>query len=258
MNKTVSLVIALILIASMVIVVSSSAQSIPKPSSPGFTVSFVDRSYTAPIISTQTTDPFTGQQSTQTSGGNYVKNQTVDIKITNPQLRSVTLQDGTEGKLYYTIRTKAHFSDIWWDSNVPWTSTKTYEDGNSFGQIFASTSDYTTLTLVIGSPNDIIMGYSDVYIPAGGKEDFQVKASYGYQYTTYAGLYPSGSEFTSYADSGWSDTKTLEIPSGNSPVPTSTVPELPIYAIMFLIVAVPIMLLATFRKRVQCGFGVGR
>ncbi len=220
----------------MIMVGNTCAQSIPKPSAPEFTVSFVDRSYTVPITATQTTDPFTGQQVTQTSGGQYVKNQTLDIKIRNPALTSATLPNGTVANLYYTVRTKGHFSDYWPTYLVdPWTSLT--ENGDSFTRVFASTSDYTVVTLVIGSPNDIIMGYADVYIQAGGQEDFQVEASYGYQYTIYDFLYPTGTDFVSYADSGWSNTQTITLgETSTQPSPTPTVPEFPALAIVPLLI----------------------
>jgi hypothetical protein len=221
------------LVTSIMIVVGNTcAQSIPKPSAPEFTVSFVDRSYTVPITATQTTDPFTGQQVTQTSGGQYVKNQTLDIKIRNPALTSATLPNGTVANLYYTVRTKGHFYDYWPTAPVNrWSST--FENGDSFTRVFASTSDNTVMTLVIGSPNDIIMGNADVYIPTRGQEDFQVEASYGYQYTTYAGLYPTGTDFVSYADSGWSNTQTITLGETSAPPsPTPTVPEFPVIAFL--------------------------
>jgi hypothetical protein len=237
---------------SLLMVKPASAQSIPTPSAPEFTVSFVDRSYTVPITTTQTTDPFTGQQVTHTSGGQYVKNETVDIKIKNPQLTSITLSNGSVAQLYYSVRTKGHFSDRWGESyDDRWTTT--WANGDSFAQVFASTSDYTVVTLVIGSPNSILTGHADVYIPAGGKEDFQAEASFGYQYTTYTGLYPSGTAFFSYASSGWSPTRTITLgetsvtaspnPTSTStqnptPTPSPTVPEFSSWTIPLLFVVI--------------------
>ncbi len=260
------LLVATLAVSGLFILLPTNAQTIPAPSPPQFTVTYVDRSYTVPITTTQTTDPFTGQQVTQTSGGQYVKNQAVDIKIKNPQTLSVTLSNGSVAHLYYSIRTKGHFSDNWGDPNDNrWTTT--WEDGDSFTQVVASTSDYTVVTLVIGSPNDILMGYADVYIPAGGQEDFQVQASFGYQYTTYAGLYPTGTAFFSYADSGWSNIQTITIPtSSNSvqetsptsttvltqsptPNPSRTVPEFSVFTVLPLFVVIPLIAFFVVKKR---------
>jgi hypothetical protein len=190
------------------------AQTTPALSFPQFTVSFVNRSYTTPVITTQATDPFTGQQVTHVSGGEYVNNETIDIKIQNPPYRSATLSNGTVGELFYSIRTKGHFAD--------WTPVA--DGGYSFLQTFPSTSDYTIVTLIIGSStNDILMGYANVYIQAGGQEDFEVEANVGYQYEMYRGIVPMGKTFASYQDSGWSDIQTITIPtSSNSVVETST------------------------------------
>jgi hypothetical protein len=224
-GKTFTLILTLVIAMSSptLLVNLADAQTIPSPSVPEFTVSFVDRSYTVPITTTQTTDPFTGQQVTQTNGGQYVKNETVEIKIKNPQSTSVTLSNGSVAQLYYSVRTKGHFSDRWGEPyDDRWTTT--WANGDSFAQVFASTSDYTVVTLVRGSPNDILMGYADVYIPSGGQEDFQVQASFGYQYTTFTGLYPSGTAFFSYAYSGWSNTKTISTLDGKITVSTSPNP----------------------------------
>ena len=224
-EKTFTLILTLVIaMSSLTLLVNfADAQTIPTPSVPEFTVSFVDRSYTVPITTTQTTDPFTGQQVTQTSGGQYVKNETVEIKIKNPQSTSVTLSNGSVAQLFYSVRTKGHFSDRWGEPyDDRWTTT--WENGDSFAQVFASTSDYTVVTLVRGSPNDILMGYADVYIPSDGQEDFQVQASFGYQYTIYDFLYPTGTAFFSYADSGWSNTKTINTQDGKTTVSTSPNP----------------------------------
>ena len=249
MNKTIIIAFILTLITSSIMMIQSvSAQSIPKPSAPEFTVSFVDRSYTVPITATQTTDPFTGEQVTQTSGGEYVKNQTVDIKIRKPPLTSATLPNGTVANLYYTVRTKGHFYDYWPTAPVNrWSST--FENGDSFTRAFASTSDYTVVTLVIGSPNAIIMGYADVYIPPEGQEDFQVEASFGYQYTIYDFLYPTGTDFVSYADSGWSNTQTVKLGETSSVSPTPTVPEFPIIAILPILFIIPLAATVLLRKK---------
>jgi hypothetical protein len=182
-----------------------------------------------------------------------VKNETVDIKIKNPQLTTVTLSNGTVANLYYSVRTKGHFVGIWGSPyDDRWTTT--WEEGNSFRQVFASNSDYTVVTLVIGSPNDILMGYADVYIPAEAREDFQVEASFGYQYTIYDGLFPTGNAFDSYTDSGWSGILTIDRSTGlissqetptpsttiltQSPTPRPTVPELSWLAAVPLLFAV--------------------
>jgi hypothetical protein len=193
----------------------------PAPSIPQFTVSFVNRSYTTPTITTQTTDPFTGQQVTHTSGGQYVNNLTIDINIQNPSYRFATLPNGTVGQLFYSIRTKGHFAD--------WTPVST--GGYSLTNVFASNSDYTIVTLIIASNDGLTDG--NVYIQAGGQEDFQVEANIGYQYEIHQGIVPLGKAFASYADSGWSNIQTITIPTssisviGTSPTQAPTQSQTP-------------------------------
>jgi Predicted solute binding protein len=195
----------------------ANAQTTPALTIPKFTVSFVNRSYTVPVTTTQTTDPFTGQPVTHTSGGQYVENYTIDVKIENPGFRAITLSNGSAATLYYTIRSKGHFAD--WDP----IST----NGYCLKTISASESDYTIVTLKIA--NNPSLYDADVYIPIGAPEDFQVEANAGYTFLAHQGLVVFGTAFSSYVDSGWSDIQTLNT-SDNSvsttpfvnPSPTAT------------------------------------
>jgi hypothetical protein len=245
---TLILIIAISSLSLFMVRPANAQTTTPALSIPQFTVSFVNRSFTTPAITTQTTDPFTGQQVTHTSGGQYVNNLTIDIKIQNPAYRSATLANGTVGQLFYSIHTKGHFAD--------WTPVST--GGYSLTNVFASTSDYTVVTLIIASNDGLTDG--NVYIQTGGQEDFQVGANIGYQYEIYQGLVPLGETFASYADSGWSNIQTITIPTSSisvietsptqaptqsqTPTPTPTVPEfswliiLPLLLFMFSIIVI--------------------
>lgn len=259
-GKTLAFFITFIVIMSslsLLAVKPTCGQTTPALSIPQFTVSFVNRSYTTPITTTQTTDPFTGQQVTHTSGGQYVDNETIDIRIKNPPYSQATLSNGTVGQLFYSVRTKGHFAD--------WTPVA--DNGYSFSQVFASNSDYTVVTLITGSGSfvdeDILMGTANVYIPTGGQEDFQVEANIGYQYTIYRGLVSLGETFASYADSGWSNTQTITTPTNSvstnpsptvpesSPTLTSTptVPEFPALTIPFLTIMMATAGLLVYSKK---------
>jgi hypothetical protein len=182
-----------------------NAQTVPKPSIPEFTVQYVDRSYDVPITTTTTTDPFTGKQVTTTNGGQHVTKRTIDITIKNQPYSSV-YQDDHLIQLYYVVRTKGHYAD--------WTPEA--NNGYSFTRVLASSSGDTIVTLVIGSNNDIIMGDADVIIHDNGEEDFQVGAEAGYLYDYYGGhIMPIGIDFASFAESGWSNIKTLNMTDGS-------------------------------------------
>ena len=225
-SKTVALILTLTIAMSCLISITvkpANAQTIPKPSVPEFTVNYVDRSYDVPIEYHTSTDPFTGEEVTTSSGGNHVTSKTIDITIKNIPYSDIYLDDEKVIKLYYAIRTKGHFAD--------WTPVAS--GGYSFTRVLASNSDSTIVTLRIGNrDNDILMDYADVVIQEGGQEDFQVNAQAGHKYMTYAGLYPMGSEFEQYAESGWSNTQTITIPayvpitSNSTSYPSSTLPNM--------------------------------
>jgi hypothetical protein len=200
------MLITVLTVSSLFMVSSVFAQSIPKPSVPEFTVKFIDRSYDVPVTYRTTTDPFTGKQVTTSSGGYHVTNMTIDVIIKNQHFIPVDLHNGTIIQLYYNVRAKGHFAD--------WTPVSS--GGYSFKRILASTSDYTVVTFIIGSENDMVMGRANVYIPPGGQEDFQVQAQVGYlvpgySYGGHVLPFPPSYDFISFGESSWSDVQTLTI-----------------------------------------------
>jgi hypothetical protein len=204
LGKYLSICLVIILaVSSLYMVNHSNAQTTPNPSVPEFTVKSADHSYDVPAKSTTTIDPFTGRQVTTTIPGYHVMNLAIDVIIKNQPFTPVSFENGTEIQLYYTVRAKGHFSE-WGAQNAA--------NGYSSQRVLASTSDYTIVTFIIGSQNDILMGYADLYVPNGGQEDFQVKAQAGYLVPDYGGhisLYPLAYNLISFGDSGWSDTQTL-------------------------------------------------
>jgi hypothetical protein len=226
-NRSKHLTLILVILTAMtsltvIVMAPANAQTTPALTIPKFTVSFVNRSYTVPVTTTQTTDPFTGQPVTHTSGGQYVENYTIEVKIQNPGYRAITLSNGSAATLYYTIRSKGHFAD--WDP----IST----NGYCSKTIGASESDYTVVTLKIANTPGLYD--ADVYIPIGAPEDFQVKANAGYTFLSHQGLVIFGTAYASYTDSGWSDIQTLNTLDNSvsttpflNPSPTATVTPMP-------------------------------
>ena len=79
-------------------------------------------------------------------------------------------------------------------------------------RVLASTSEYTIVSFIIGSQNDILMGRANLYVPNGGQEDFQVIAQTGYLVPDYGGHIiptPLGYNLVSFGDSGWSDVHSI-------------------------------------------------
>jgi hypothetical protein len=215
-----------------------------QPSTPEFTVEFVDRSYDVPITYTNHTDPYTGKQTTTKHGGNHITNNTLDVTIKNQPFTPITLEDGNTPELYYTVGWKGHFEN--------WTS-----GGNSdyYNTVKASDSGYTTITYVLSS---YVSGQSGINIPKGGQIDFEVKAQVGYFYWYSNGhIFPIGTKFNAIKESDWSNVETFTYPT--DPTPNLTSPSLGPLSIdtsidIIAIVAVVALLLAVislllFRRR---------
>jgi hypothetical protein len=203
-SKGLALILALtIIITSLIAINPISAQSIPQPSVPIFTVKEADHSYDVPAKSTTSIDPFNGKQVITTIPGYHVSNLTIDVIIRNQPFTPVDFENGTIIQLYYTVRLKGHFSD-WGAQNAA--------NGYSSQTILASTSDYTVVSFIVGSENDILMGRANLYVPNGGQEDFEIKAQTGYLVPDYGGHVipqPFGYTLVSLGDSGWSDIQTM-------------------------------------------------
>jgi hypothetical protein len=235
MNRTITIALILILTTSSLIVVeatSAEVPTVPQPSLPEFTVTQVDRSYTVPIKYTTNTDPFTGKEVTTSTGGNHVRNMTIDVTIKKQSYSPVNFGNGTIVELYYTVHTKGHFGS-WGNPSA--------DNGYTLKQVLASTSSDTVVTFIVGSENDILMGYATVDIPENGQEDFQVSAQVGYLVPDYGGhimAQPFGYDFISFGDSGWSNTQTITYGSAgqtstpaptNPPTQSTPIPTAPTY-----------------------------
>ena len=105
-NKGYSLLLVIVLaVSSLIMVESASAQSIPTPSVPDFTINITHHSSDTP--STVSTDPFTGAN--VTNPGSHYEWQTLDLTIKNQPFT----QDAYGIEFYYFIRMKGHFSTEW-------------------------------------------------------------------------------------------------------------------------------------------------
>ena len=231
--------IAVILVISILIIVESiSAQTIPKPSVPEFTIKYIEHSYN--IAPTYTIDPYTGQtQMTSTGSTVIVKN--IEVVIKNQAFSSYQTADGNYTQLCYYIRAKGAYEK--------WITDSIYEGGNVLDynnsiQIPASNSDHTILTFPLDRWN----------IKPGGQIDFQIKAVIAKFYTVHSDIlyFPDylGSIVVSEGD--WSSTQTLTIPanyasptpSNTSVSPSPTIPEFPYLTTIPLLLSVLAVALA--------------
>ena len=114
MSRVLVLVFILLLVASSsVLVESATAQSIPKPSTPQFTVKFVNASYTV-----TSTNQYTEQKETQ-----LVSNNTIEVAVKNQPWKY------SGNQIYYNIRVRPHFGGNWTEIYPLRNLTSSYIDG---------------------------------------------------------------------------------------------------------------------------------
>ena len=207
------------------LVVPVNALSVSKPSIPEFTVDFVDASYDVPT--TTSTDSYTGE--TVTHSGYHVQNRTIEVSIKN-QPATVYEEDGRLVKLYLNIRTKGAYAENW---------TNIYNPDNGF--LTQSSGEYTTVSYSIDD-NEFPFWEN---LMQGGTVEFQVEALNGTVYRTaeFASWFFEGEE------SGWSNTKTVDVPTSANPSPT--VPELSALAAATLLVGATMAAVVILRKKVK-------
>jgi hypothetical protein len=261
MNRTITLItvlLAIIALNSMVMTETASAQSIPKPAVPQFSIQVVDHSYDNPT--TYTTDPYSGKQTA--NPGYHVDDIRVEGKIKNQPFTpyNVPNPDSTSNydtyldiEFYYNISFRGHFGG-------EWRKLLGTEDDDYLKQNYGS--ENTPFNL---SRNNAAEFHE------GDQIDVRVSAFIGYETWGFTGGWPY--RILNGEDSGWSSTLTVTIskdPSDsniyastidNSPYPTITtppttaptltqnpsstptpsVPELSGAAIMCLLVALPLI-----------------
>ncbi len=192
MRKTALVWLMLILILNSLLTVEFSLSQTVKPVIPEFTVRYVDYSYDTPVSTP--IDPFTGKVTTKPT--QHIENKTIQITIKNQ-----TINDSDY--LYYKVRMKGYASEQW--ANI------------SFIQANPN-SEFTNLQYSSTGGSQFYFAGESVYIPSGGKLDFQVQA----QVWTYI---QSDSVFGSWnqvllAESDWSSTQTIHLDEESS-APTS-------------------------------------
>jgi hypothetical protein len=201
-----------------------AGSSISKPTTPEFTLQFVDKSFDVPP--TFSKDPFTGETAI-TKEGYHVDNRSIEVKIKNQPFTPYTDPQGNFVHLCYDIRWKGHFDDYWDTRSDGYGNnycTADYE-ANSDGSWRANVP-YTTMTYVVGTNREdgkFVYGYNLPLlgdVSEGGQIDFQVQAFIGY----YTSVEDPPDVFNyrrtehlvfTGESSGWSKTKTATIETGN-------------------------------------------
>lgn len=225
-SKSLSLLLALTLtVSSLIMVESTFAQSIPKPSVPEFTLRYIDYSYDIPAV--YGIDQYTGE-TVMKQYGEHVDKRTIEVKIRNLPFTPYTDEENHTINLYYNVQVRGHFEGTW----------KMLYGDNAHYKIQDYRSQYTIINYTYA------INLRD--IPQRGKMDFQIQALRGYE---YADRNPSTGWMDPYyfyhiigEESGWSSTQTISIPDGavsnsnsQNATPTPTIPEFPILVILPLL-----------------------
>jgi hypothetical protein len=231
---------------SILLVYSANAQTVPEPH---FTVKVIDGSFTSPV--TYSTDPYTGQTTTQ--AGSTIQTRNVTLTINNaPQVN------------YYLVEYKGHYASQWipiytWGLNV--TAS-------------ASSGSQTIITISSSSPQqssiaDPLYWGSWAYDFAPNSAiDFRIQAINGVEGSDPLYGYSANHPIIVGPASPWSSIQTLALPDNSlgpvsetppptdspnptqSSMPSPTVPEFPIAVSLIAgIVAVNLLLISARRKQ---------
>lgn len=199
MNRTITIITILLataILSSAVMAGTSSAQSIPKPAVPQFSIQVIDRSYDTPT--TYTTDPYSGKQTS--SPGYHVEDIIVQGKIRNqpftpyklPNPNSTSNYDTSRSiDFYYNISYRGHFGGEW--RQLYGTEDDDYIK-QSYGQ------EYTSFNL---------SRYNAAEFHEGDQIDVRVSAFIGYETWGFMAAQPY--RILNGQDSGWSNTLTVTI-----------------------------------------------
>jgi hypothetical protein len=204
-RKYILLTVAIIVVLSLATTQFIFVQSTPNPSVPEFSLKYVNYPR-----SVQTTDPYTGETSTQ----NY-NNKTIEVIIKNQQFASSV--DGVNYALFYNIRIKGHFEDEW----ETIYNYKNYTDNMEFKpRVFPAdkTSQYTTCILTANIYPD--NAQVDVQVAAVSMYDGNMRVGYSrLQIGTWYEI-----EWGHILDktTNWSNTQTITIPANDTPQDTPT------------------------------------
>ena len=215
------LLVIILAVSSLMIIESTNAMSIPKPSVPEFSVGYVDDSY---YVSTPST--ITDQHGNSRVVQGYVENKTVEFSIKNQAFTPYTIPNnssdpyntGQTVNLMFNIRMKRTLDSNW-----------TYITHLSDGYLKQSDTNFTIASYQL----DYLFPSN---IPYGTAVDFQVQALIGYVHR-----YPIiNSETFNGTESDWSNTQTITIPETSTstspnPTPTPTIPEFPLWIIPILL-----------------------
>jgi len=196
---------AILAASSLTAVAFASAQSMPKPSVPIFSLTFTDHSFDAPAATIMS--GYTGPTYVP---AHHSRNGTIEITILNQPFTPYKDEMNHTIKLYYHYACKGHYENDWiiYPDVVPDIA---YNE--------ASDSEKTTFQYWINEEweNDPAGRVPDV--PDDGQMDVRVEAFIGYSETICTSIARRADDYHTYyvgQSSGWSCTQTITIGSGSS------------------------------------------
>jgi len=200
--KRTALALAVILVIFLSAVAGTvhlrTVKAAAKPSTPEFTLEFVDNSYDVPPAYGK--DPYTGED-VLTQAGYHVENKSIKVNIRNQAFTSY-YDNGNPIGLYYYVRFKGHFQEYWYQLyDPPKYLSANYLENSSL------VAEYTETLVPLGKTT--LLGE----IPVGGRVDFQVQALIGYYTYSREPWYFMDTydvKFTGQS-SDWSNTQTIII-----------------------------------------------
>jgi hypothetical protein len=233
---TVCLIVVLA-IFSQLMITPVYAQSVPKPSVPQFTVSYVDMSYDVPATTTTSIDPYTGNKTITTHEGYRVNSQKITLTVKNQPF--ATHIGNNTYHLCYDVITKGHFEE------GNWKDVYEHHDFVTTLGLEQSAGEYTTIS------------FQRSY-PPNSQIDIQVMAmifheGQGIIWENLA-TYETVNGYVYDITSDWSQIQTLNLADGSStvsdvPTPTPTVPELPFFIVLSLFMLIPLITILV-KKRI--------
>jgi hypothetical protein len=249
-NKTSALILTLILTLPCLTLLTANpadAQTIPKPSTPDFTVALIDSSYDIPP--TSTVNPYNGEVTTTT--GQHIESRTIQLSVKNQPFTPYTVQwqsgDQTYNKtvyLHYEVHWKGHFEQTWHQQYYPLDEHYmiTPEDAQL-------KNEYTIFTYKGDSVSDGWSGMG-LTMPHDAQIDFQVKAYIGYvKYVQESSI--GGFAFTG-EESDWSNTQTITLTqTPTTPTATPTIPELTWIVILPMLLSLLVVIVVVNYRRTK-------
>jgi hypothetical protein len=228
LGKSFTLILIVILTSSTISLTGyATAQSIATPSSPEFTLKFIDYSYDIP--STYKTDPYTGQTVVDVYG-KHIDNRTISIIIKNSDQQFYPFTDPSSGRtidIFYNIRYKGMYTENWtemyggkgkmimyyMDSTLARNGFPTQSYGSQFTTILFPLSDNIPNNIQMQFQVETLEGYATAYV-----QDSRILFSIvDYDFTGQT--------------SGWSSTHTVTIGQTPNytpnPTPTQFTPTSP-------------------------------